>query len=207
MAAFLGNVAQETGELRYSTELAPPSYTQPCTLSTCGASYGSFWGRGSLQVTCWGGNPCSAYQDCVTEGYISSLDEIDDISTKPAAAWGSGILFWMSNTGVGGKGPASKYVAQKSFGGTYDVINGAIECPAGVKDSRVANRIKNFKASAEAMGIDVSSWTMTCPDAPTTGMFCGQSWNDANSKCSTPCDGTDAQCLTGEHCYTDLPAC
>ena len=213
LAAFLGNVAQETGELRYTTELAPPDYAQPCTLSTCGSSYGKFWGRGALQVTCWGGNPCSAYQDVVSNGYISSLDDIDQISTDPAAAWGSGLVFWMSNTGVGAKGPAAKYVAQKCFGGTYAVINGAIECPAGTLDSRVANRIKNFEAAASAMGVDVSSWTMTCPGAgpspspPSGNMFCGASWADANTKCATACDGTDAACASGEHCYADLSGC
>jgi hypothetical protein len=58
LAAFLGNVAQETGGLQFNVELADG--VTPCTLLTCpnyvaaGSSVG-YWGRGALQVTCWGG--------------------------------------------------------------------------------------------------------------------------------------------------------
>lgn len=156
LAAFLGNSAQETGEGKYGTELcdgmvggcgsaAPGS---PCGSkgTCCERTYGNYFGRGSLQVTCWqctvagpncptpqplpcgdAGLPCANYQDVVTQGFISSLSDIDQIATDPVAAWGSGIIYWMSNSGVGSK-PATQWVSQQNFGGTYQTINGGCEC-------------------------------------------------------------------------------
>jgi hypothetical protein len=157
LAAFLGNSAQETGEGKYGAELcdgmggcgtAKPG--SPCGSegTCCEKTYGNYFGRGSLQVTCWqcttackagctpqplpcgnAGCVCANYQDVVTQGFISSLSDIDQIATDPVAAWGSGIIYWMSNLGVGSK-PATQWVSQQNFGGTYQTINGGCECDA-----------------------------------------------------------------------------
>mmetsp|Transcript_57143 Transcript_57143/g.102695 ORF Transcript_57143/g.102695 Transcript_57143/m.102695 type:complete len:498 (-) Transcript_57143:170-1663(-) len=179
LAAFLGNVAQETGNLRYSVELAPPDYTTPCTIASgnCAADYGIYFGRGALQVTCWGGSYCANYKDVATVYGITDMEtNPDQVATNPVLAWGSAVVFWMTNAGAGGVGPAAKWPSQKSFGGTYAAINGALECPPantqGVNDPRVAHRIESFEKAAAANGLDVSSFVMTCP-ASTGGVCSG----------------------------------
>eukprot|EP00656_Telonema_subtile_P034187 TRINITY_DN3830_c0_g1_i1.p1 TRINITY_DN3830_c0_g1~~TRINITY_DN3830_c0_g1_i1.p1 ORF type:complete len:493 (-),score=104.18 TRINITY_DN3830_c0_g1_i1:97-1575(-) len=202
LAGFLGNVAQETGQLKYATELAPPSYNSPCTVASgnCAQNYGTYFGRGALQVTCWGGTYCANYEDVASAYGITDMQtNPDQVATNPELAWGSAIVFWMTNPGVDSVGPAYKWLAKNSFGGTYATINGALECPPpvgsnsqGVQDSRVANRIKHFEAACTAAGVDCSKFEMTCPAISARGTCAkNKDWACAwNGDCgeSGPCN-------------------
>lgn len=173
-------------------ELAPPDYTSPCTIASgnCAENYGKFFGRGALQMTCWGGSCCSTYSDA---GEVYSEPTIcqdpDLMATNPVLAWGGSILFYMTNPGVGNQGPAIKWPKQGSFGGTYATINGALECPPGnpqgVDDPRVANRIKNFKAACSAAGVNCDDFDMACPNA-SAGGTCSLK-TDWACKCDADC--------------------
>ena len=176
LAAFLGNVAQETGQLKFPQELGPPNYTSdsPCTVASgnCAENYGKYFGRGSLQVTCWGGDYCSAYSEVAKAYDINDMENNpDQIATNPQLAWGSGIVYWMSNKGVSGY-EAYTWLSKNSFGGTYETINGALECPPGntatppTSDKRVANRINNFEKACVAAGLECSQFVMNCPTSP-----------------------------------------
>lgn len=207
LAAFLGNVAQETGGLQFNVELADG--VTPCTLLTCpnyvaaGSSVG-YWGRGALQVTCWGGVWCSAYSDVAKYyGRPDIQSDPDVIATNATLAWGSALVFWMTNTGAGGLGPASAWVNKQSFGGTYATINGGLECPPQntyqppTADPRVANRIANFYAACAAANVNTScaSFDVNCPGgAPASGM--------CSIETTWPCtwDGDCGQKTTGGVC-------
>jgi len=92
------------------------------------------------------------------------------VATNPELAWGSAILFWCTNKGFGLLGPAVKWVAQGSFGGTYATVNGNQECQPptgpnkwGIHDRRPANRIAKFKQACDAANVDCSSLELKCP--------------------------------------------
>jgi len=226
LAAFLGNVAQETGGLVFASELAPPDFSSPCTIESgnCAADYGIYFGRGALQVTCWGGTYCANYADTAEVYGISDMEtNPDQVATNPTLAWGSAIVFWMTNEGVGSNGPAAKWPPQNNFGGTYATINGALECPPanpeGVDDSRVANRIKNFENACAAVGLDCSGFNMTCPSSGGSSGTCSANpdwactWNgdcgssgvcniDANAGA---CAGQDWTCFSDSDCGQSGP--
>lgn len=146
----------------------------------------------------------------------------DQVATNPTLAWGSAIVFWMTNEGVGSNGPAAKWPPKQNFGGTYATINGALECPPantqGVNDHRVANRIKNFENACAAVGLACSSFTMTCPSGSSSGT-CSEktewacTWNgdcgsygvcniDANAGV---CAKQDWQCFQDKDCGSSGP--
>jgi len=172
LAAFLGNVAQETGGLKYPQELDHKT-NEPCSIKkgNCAEKYGKYFGRGALQVTCWEGQLCANYLDLEKVFGVKDIaNNPGQVATNPLLAWGSAILYWTTNKGFGTLGPASKYPPMKDFGGTYATINGGQECPPptggnpmGVKDPRVANRIAQFKKACKAADIDCDNYNDECP--------------------------------------------
>ena len=63
-------------------------------------------------------------------------------------------MFWTTNLGFGNFGPASKYPARNSFGGTYATINGNLECqsPTGLNDAGVEDpRVVSLPAHADSV--------------------------------------------------------
>lgn len=172
LAAFLGNVAQETGNMRLASEMDHATGA-PCTVASgnCAKRYGRYFGRGALQVTCWGGNFCSNYKALGDTFGVSNLEQDpDQVATNPILAWGSAVYFWTSSQGYGGLGPAKKWVPKRNFGGTYATINGNQECQPptgpnkrGIKDKRVANRIAKFLKACKAAGVSCRGFKMSCP--------------------------------------------
>ena len=79
----------------------------------------------------------------------------------------------MGNKGVSGY-EAYTWLSMNSFGGTYETINGALECPPGNtatpptsgKCKRVANQINNFEKACVAAGPGCSQFVMNCPTSP-----------------------------------------
>lgn len=191
LAALLGNVRQETGQLQFNVELAPPAYSQPCTIASglCAPSYGIYFGRGALQMTCWGGVYCSAYADTATFYGITDMEtNPDQMASNPVLAWGSAVIYFMTNTGYGNQGPAVNWIAKHSFGGTYATINGGLECvenSAGISDTRVSHRIDGFLKACAAANVDCSGYDLKCPPLPN----CDRCVNNPMLSC-----GRDSEC-------------
>jgi predicted chitinase len=108
-----------------------------------------FFGRGALHLS-WNYN------------YIDAGGAIGvDLCTNPDLAasdeeyvWTSAFYFWTMNTGKGET--CTQSVAAGSFGGTVNIINGGLECPAtGLSSaSSVISRLDDYCAASTALGAD-----------------------------------------------------
>ncbi|WNG45400.1 chitinase [Archangium minus] len=149
VAAFLANVAHETGHLVYIEELnqsvmCDPSWGPP----GCGCATGKkYYGRGPLQLS-WNGNYCAA-------GNALGLDLMNDpdlLSRDAVAAWRSALWFWMTQTGAGSRTGHDAIVSGAGFGETIRTINGALECN-GRNPAQVQSRVNNYLKFTSMLGV------------------------------------------------------
>jgi chitinase len=149
IAAFLANVAHETGGLVYVEESTKDSY--------CDESWGppgcncvdgqSYYGRGSLQLS-WNGNYCAA-------GDALGLPLAQNpgmVAQDPNLAWKTGFWFWMTQTGAGSMTPHDAIVSGAGFGETIRSINGAAECD-GANTVEVLDRLYYYHQFANLLGV------------------------------------------------------
>ena len=129
-------------------------------------AYGIYWGRGFLQLTCWGGNYCSNYEN-VNDYYknkningvtllpnTTTLKEYPNlVAHNSYLAWGSGLYYFMKQPGLSTKTPIewiktinnieytniNDYNQQNidAFIGTYESINDCLACSNEAKQSRI----------------------------------------------------------------------
>jgi predicted chitinase len=109
-----------------------------------------FFGRGAIHIT-WNYN---YYYAGVAMG-VDLCTNPDFAASNADYVWMSAFWFWTMNTGAAGKTSAQS-VTDGSFGGTVNIINGGLECPATgpVTASSVISRLDDYCAASTALGAD-----------------------------------------------------
>ena len=153
IAAFLANVAHETGELQYADEIAKDDYCQSSAGCPCEGGQ-QYFGRGALQLS-WNYNYCAA-GDAL--GYDLRKDP-GQVSSNPKLIWLTGMWFWMTSTGAGNQ-TCHDGIASSGFGSTIKTINGGLEC-GGQNAGSAQDRVDHYKTFCGLLGVDPGS-NFTC---------------------------------------------
>jgi len=149
VAAFLANIAHETGNLVYIEEIAKSTM---CDTSWgppgCGCAAGKmYYGRGPIQLS-WNGNYCAA-------GNALGVDlknNPDLVARDATISWRTGFWFWMTQTGAGSMTGHNAIVNGAGFGETIRTINGALEC-GGRNPAQVQSRVNNYTRFCSMLGV------------------------------------------------------
>ncbi|KAF0690731.1 Aste57867_17895 [Aphanomyces stellatus] len=160
VAAFLGQVALETGDLLYVEEIAKADYCQPSATCVC-ASGKQYFGRGAIQLS-WNFN----YADFGKVAGKDLLANPELVAQDSELAWWSALWFWNADKWNGNIHKAM----QKSggFATATFIINGGLECGVNPpnKDSekvRIASYAKYCQVLGVAPGDNLSCQTPAFP--------------------------------------------
>lgn len=158
VAAFLANVAHETGHLVYIEEI---NKTVMCDTSWgppgCGCAPGKwYYGRGPIQLS-WNGNYCAAGNALG----VDLMNDPDRVARDATVAWRTGMWFWMTQNGAGNQTAHNGIVNSRSFGETIRTINGALECN-GRNPAQVQSRIDNYRNFAGKIGVSLAGTDTGC---------------------------------------------
>ncbi|WP_257452951.1 RICIN domain-containing protein [Archangium lipolyticum] len=153
VAAFLANIAHETGNLVYIEEI---NKSVMCDTSWgppgCGCAPGKmYYGRGPIQLS-WNGNYCAAGNALG----LNLMNDPDILSRDATASWRSGFWFWTTQTGAGSMTAHNAIVNGAGFGETIRTINGALECN-GRNPAQVQSRIDNYLRFTSMLGVSPGS--------------------------------------------------
>jgi predicted chitinase len=153
-AAFLANVARETGSLRYAEQIAKSQYCSTRNSCVCDAATVDqtkwYYGRGPLQLS-WNYNYCAA-------GAALGLDLLtspNTVSTDHQVTWKTALWFWMTQRGAGTTTCHAAMTTGAGFGETIRTINGGVECNMGgygVNDG-VTERVNHYIDFATRLGV------------------------------------------------------
>lgn len=148
-AAFLANVAHETGNLVFVVEQNTANYPHYCDQSQpygCPAGQAAYYGRGPLQLS-WNFNYKAA-------GDALSTDLLDNpwlVEQDPAISWKTGLWYWMTGTGAAGQTSHQAMVNGAGFGTTIRAIN-SIECNGG-NPAEVQDRVNDYNRITGILGV------------------------------------------------------
>jgi predicted chitinase len=152
-AAFLANIARETGRLRYAEEIAKSVYCSTRTACACDANTTDrakwYYGRGAIQLT-WNYNYCSAGTALATD----LLAEPSIVHTDPKYAWATALWYWMTSKGGSTMTCHGAMTGGGMFGDTIRAINGG-ECGGGGYNGSTAvkERVDAYIQFAKGLGI------------------------------------------------------
>ena len=152
-AAFLANVARETGRLRYAEEIAKSVYCSMRTGCACDASVTDqsmwYYGRGAIQLT-WNYNYCSAGAALATD----LLSQPSIVHTQAKYAWATALWYWMTSKGGSTMTCHVAMTGGGIFGDTIRAINGG-ECGAGGYNGSTAvkERVDAYIQYAKGLGV------------------------------------------------------
>ena len=155
VAAFLANVARETGSLKFIDEISPQSnycdYNNTTYKCVAGQDY---HGRGPLQIS-WNYN-YGAAGAAIGENLLANPGLV---ATNATVAWETALWFWMTVT-AGGRTAHTVMVQNAGFGLTINVINGQVECNGG-NSQAVNERVSFYKNYCALLGIQPGD-NLTC---------------------------------------------
>jgi predicted chitinase len=152
-AAFLANIARETGRLRYAEEIAKSVYCSTRTGCACDTSTTDrtmwYYGRGAIQLT-WNYNYCSAGAALATD----LLAQPSIVHTEAKYAWATALWYWMTSKGGSTMTCHRAMTGGGLFGDTIRAINGG-ECGgAGYNGSTaVKERVDAYIQYSKGLGI------------------------------------------------------
>ena len=165
VAAFLANVAHETGQLSDLVENTTAMYCDSSQSYGCPSSYG-YKGRGPLQLS-WNYN----YHDAGAALGIDLLDSPTQVGSTPSVGWKTSLWFWMDSQGASyGHTPMTSHAAMTGSAGFYQtirIINGDLECsqPAGSEGANErADRVSYYNSFVGILGTTAgTNSTSYCP--------------------------------------------
>jgi predicted chitinase len=149
-AAFLANVAHETGDLQFVVEQNTANYPTYCDRSQsfgCPAGQSAYYGRGPLQLS-WNFN----YKAAGDALGIDLLDNPNLVQTDAATSWKTALWYWNTQTGAGTMTSHNAIVNGAGFGQTIQTINGSVECHGG-NTAEVQDRINHYEQYAGILGV------------------------------------------------------
>ncbi|MFF4529144.1 chitinase [Streptomyces sp. NPDC001407] len=149
-AAFLANVAHETGGLVYVVEQNTANYPHYCDRSRpygCPAGQAAYYGRGPLQIS-WNFN----YKAAGDALGIDLLHNPSLVQKDAAVSWKTGLWYWNTQRGPGTMTPHEAMVNHRGFGQTIRSINGALECD-GHNPAQVQSRVANYQRFTKILGV------------------------------------------------------
>jgi predicted chitinase len=147
-AAFLANIAHETGDLQYTEELNTANWTHYCDPNSaypC-ASGKTYHGRGPIQLS-WNYN----YGACGAALGIDLLNYPELVSTDSAISFTTALWFWM--TPQSPKPSCHDAISTSGFGMTINIINGGIECGKGQVTQQAQHRIQLYQQFTQGLGV------------------------------------------------------
>jgi len=153
-AAFLANVARETGRLQFAEQIQKASYCSSrngCACDTATQDQSKwYYGRGPLQLS-WNYNYCAA-------GAALGIDILSQpamVATNPEIAWKTALWFWMTQNGAGAMTCHAAMTGTGGFGETIRTINGTVECGKGGYGAEpgVTERVDHYIDYAKRLGI------------------------------------------------------
>ena len=146
VAAFLANVARETGELVYVEQIQKDVLCSSSAKCPCEPGK-SYYGRGPIQIS-WNYNYCTAG---AALGYdLRAQPEL--VAQNATIAWATGLWFWMTQRGAGTFTPHDAIVGDHGFGETIRSINGDVECNGGSAEG-VNSRVSFYQRFCTVLGV------------------------------------------------------
>ncbi|MYX33889.1 MULTISPECIES: glycoside hydrolase family 19 protein [unclassified Streptomyces] len=157
-AAFLANIAHETGGLVHIVEQNTANYPHYCDWGQpygCPAGQAAYYGRGPIQLS-WNFNYKAA-------GDALGIDLLHNpwlVEQDAAVAWKTGLWYWNTQSGPGTMTPHNAMVNQAGFGQTIRSINGSLECD-GRNPAQVQSRVDNYQRFTQILGV-APGGNLTC---------------------------------------------
>jgi predicted chitinase len=149
VAAFLANMARETGELVYIEQIAKGPYCQDSAKYPCAPGQ-QYYGRGPIQIS-WNYN-YGAAGDALG---VNLLADPGLVARDAKIAWETGLWFW-STSKPGGETCHTSMTKSLGFGATVNIINGAVEC-GGRDPSAVQDRVAHYQSYCTLLGVSPGS--------------------------------------------------
>ncbi|MFF3562607.1 glycoside hydrolase family 19 protein [Streptomyces sp. NPDC002574] len=149
-AAFLANIAHETGGLVYIVEQNTANYPHYCDSGQpygCPAGQSAYYGRGPIQLS-WNFNYKAA-------GDALGIDLLHNpwlVEQDAAVAWKTGLWYWNTQSGPGTMTGHNAMVNGAGFGQTIRSINGSLECD-GHNPAQVQSRVTNYQRFTQILGV------------------------------------------------------
>ncbi|KMQ51321.1 chitinase, GH19 family [Chitinispirillum alkaliphilum] len=147
VAAFLANIAHETGNLVYVEEIYRGEYCQSSHIAPC-APGKRYYGRGPIQLS-WNYN----YHAAGVALGLPLLEDPDLVARDPKVAWQTSLWFWVTQPGAGARPCHVSMVTGLGFGETVRSINGSLECN-GANPSLVQRRVDYYVRFCSMLGVD-----------------------------------------------------
>jgi len=146
-AAFLANIAHETGDLQYAEEQNTANWSHYCDPNIYPCTSGkTYHGRGPIQLS-WNYN----YAACGAALGIDLLNNPDLVATDSSIAFMTALWFWM--TPQSPKPSCHNAISTSGFGMTINIINGGIECGQGQITPQAQSRIQRYEQYTRQFGV------------------------------------------------------
>jgi predicted chitinase len=154
-AAFLANVAHETGDLQYIEEQNKANWSHYCEPNIYPCIPGkTYQGRGPIQLS-WNYN----YAACGKAIGIDLLNNPDLVATDSSISFMTALWFWM--TPQPPKLSCHTAIRTSGFGMTINIINGGIECGKGQITPQAQHRIQLYQQFTSQLGV-TSGENLSC---------------------------------------------
>eukprot|EP00804_Cyclotella_cryptica_P013716 CCRYP_018825-RA/>CCRYP_018825-RA protein AED:0.16 eAED:0.16 QI:155/0.75/0.6/1/0.5/0.4/5/343/531 len=113
-----------------------------------------YFGRGALQLS-WNANYLKASQ-VLAESADTLCSQPELVATDPTYAWGTALWFWNFNRPPGDETTCHIQSLTGSFGGSLNIINGGLECPAHPNSyhaDAIVTRLRYYCIAATVIGV------------------------------------------------------